>query len=93
VPVGAASLEERRHEGRVFLHQRQRVFGPEPAGARLRVMTCPHDGGASTEVACWFDPDVAAAVAYACRLEAETPARGDAAARAELATAATAPKP
>jgi hypothetical protein len=61
-------------ECRRFLHLLRKTFGPEPAGARLRIQAFPHDFGTYHEVVCLFETEIEASVAYAFRCEAETPA-------------------
>lgn len=83
--VGRADYAERRsRECRAWIGQLRRAFGPEPAGARLRVRAFPHDFGTYHEVCCDYDPAVEDAVAYAFKIEGELPGWWDAAAREEL---------
>ena len=57
-----------------FLQLLYTTFGPEPAGARLAIKWFPHDLGSYCEVVCYYDTESPAAVDYAFRCEAETPA-------------------
>lgn len=73
-----------RAECRAFIGQLIRVFGEPPDGARLVVVSNPHDFGAYLEVGVRFDGDDQRAAEYAYRLESEAPGEWDEAARAEL---------
>lgn len=57
-----------------FIALLRQTFGPEPAGAELRVKACAHDFGTYYEVVCYYHTDIQASVDYAFRCEAETPA-------------------
>ena len=50
-------------------------LGPEPPGARLRVVIHPHDFGAYHDVVCEFVEEDEGATEYAYRCEAEAPTR------------------
>jgi hypothetical protein len=63
-----------RQECQRFLQLIRKTLGPEPEGARLAVTSFPHEFGDDLEVVCHVDTDVPAAVDYAFRCEAETPA-------------------
>jgi hypothetical protein len=63
-----------RKECQQFIQLIRKTLGPEPEGARLAVKSFPHEFGDYLEVVCHFDTDVPAAVDYAFRCEAETPA-------------------
>lgn len=71
-------------EYRAYISQLRREFGPEPAGARLRIKANAHDFGTYHEVVCDFDDTLAGSVDYAYRLESDGPARWDNEALAEL---------
>lgn len=60
-----------------FIQLLREKFGPEPEGACLRVTWFPHDFGSYCEVVCSYNTDSQAAVDYALRCEAETPATGE----------------
>jgi hypothetical protein len=83
--VGSTDYYPRaRRECRAYIHQLQRVFGPEPEGARLFVKTNPHDFGDYLSVACEFEAGNTAATDYAFRCENQQPELWDTQARAEL---------
>jgi len=44
-------------------------LGPEPEGARLATMSCPHDFGSYLDVVCYYDPDNREAIDYALDCE------------------------
>ena len=67
-----------------FIGQLIRQHGEPPMGARLTRKAFPHDFGTYHEVCVIFDEASEDAVAYAYRLEAETPETWDAAAVREL---------
>lgn len=71
-------------ECRAFVAQLRRAFGPEPFGARLAITSNAHDFGVYREVAVKYDDESELASAYAYQLEAGTPERWDADAKAEL---------
>ena len=56
-----------------FIELIRETLGPEPAGAELAIKSFPHDFGTYYEVVIWFEPDDAAAVAYAVRCEDDAP--------------------
>jgi hypothetical protein len=60
-------------ECRRFIELIRRTLGPEPAGAELATTSFPHDFGTYYEVVIWFEPDDAAAVAYAKRCDSDAP--------------------
>lgn len=76
-----------RQECRTFIEQLRRVFGTEPAQARLRIKANAHDFGVYLDVEVVYDDATEGAVEYAFKLENETPARWDDIARAELGIA------
>ena len=49
------------------------TLGSEPEGAELAIKSFSHDFGTYYEVVIWFEPDDAAAVAYAVRCEDDAP--------------------
>lgn len=65
--------EKARPECKRFIELLRLVFGPEPPGAQLAVKSFPHDFGSYYEVICYFDTDIPESVAYAHRLDDETP--------------------
>lgn len=71
-------------ECKVYIAQLRRQFGKEPGTARLKVTSNPHDFGTYYEVGVRFDDDDEVGQAYAYRLEKESPAEWDEAARLEL---------
>ena len=73
-----------RKECRAYIAQLRRMFGDEPAGARLTVTSNPHDFGTYLSVAVEFDPAVEAAADYAFRCESAGPQEWDEIARTEL---------
>jgi hypothetical protein len=76
--------KQARKECTAFINQLRRKFGPEPDGADLRIKSNPHDFGSYYDVACYYDTDDEAAVAYALKCEGETPEEWDDEARKEL---------
>lgn len=76
-----------RAECKAFSAQLLRMFGPAPEGARLIITSNPHDFGTYHDIAVEYDTDNAAALAWALKIEGNTPAEWDAEARAELAKA------
>jgi hypothetical protein len=53
------------------------TLGPEPSGAELAIKSFPHDFGTYYEVVIWFEPDDAAAIAYAERCADDAPRTWD----------------
>ncbi len=49
-------------------------LGPEPTGARLKILSQPHDFGSYLEVVCEYDGENEAAADYAFKCEGEAPA-------------------
>jgi hypothetical protein len=77
--VGQPDYHERaRHECKRFIDLIRRTLGPEPDGARLAIKSFPHDFGNYTEVVCYFDSEIEAAVVYAYRCESDAPATWEA---------------
>jgi hypothetical protein len=56
-----------------FIELIRNTLGPEPEGAEFAIKSFPHDFGTYYEVVIWFEPDDAAAVAYAVRCEDDAP--------------------
>lgn len=73
-----------RKECQAFVAQLIRAFGRPPEGAKLRVSHNPHEFGTYYEVEVVFDGTTEEGIAYAYRLEANTPELWDAAALDEL---------
>lgn len=72
-------------ECKAFIKQLRRVFGDEPAGARLRIKSNEHDFGTYYEVVCQYDDsDNNEAFAYAINCENNTPQKWDEEALKEL---------
>lgn len=82
--------KQARKECTAFINQLRRLFGEEPDGARLRIKSNPHDYGSYYEVTVQYDPEEAAALAYALKCEREAPEEWDDLARTELKAAAPA---
>ena len=76
------SLWRAWHEGRAFLSQLRRTFGPEPAGCELYLRQTSDSLGWHETVRCSFDKNNREAAAYASRVLTEKPTRWDAQARA-----------
>ena len=66
-----------RAECQRFITLLRKTFGPEPAGARLAVISFPHDFGDYLEVVCYFDATLPESVEYAYRCEDNLPATWD----------------
>ena len=84
--------EVAKAECRAFINQLKRMHGEPPDGARVRINAAPHDFGTYHEVVVEYDPKTEAAVAYALKLEAESPNQWDEDALEELARTLS-PKP
>ena len=56
-----------------FIELIRTTLGPEPPGAELAIKSFPHDFGTYYDVVVWFEPDDAAALAYAQRCEDDAP--------------------
>lgn len=82
-PAGRDPAAERR-EARAMIGQLRRMFGEEPAGARLKIHSNPHDFASYLSVRCVFDDQIEEAAEYAYRLEDGFPDAWDDAARVEL---------
>lgn len=76
-----------RQECNIFMDQLVRAFGHPPVGARLTIISNPHEFGTYLEVGVKYNPDSDEAVDYALKLESETPEFWDETAKAELAKA------
>ncbi len=75
VQVGSDDYEERAlAECHRFVGLLRRMFGQEPAGAKLAVKAFPHDYGNYHEVVVFYDRDNAEAVKYAFNVENNQPA-------------------
>ena len=71
--VGSDGYFERaQEECKRYIAQLREQFGPEPAGARLKVKSFPHDFGTYYEVVCLFEVgnEEAEEYAYACEGDA-----------------------
>jgi hypothetical protein len=83
--VGSPDYAARaRAEGRAYVNQLVRKFGPPPEGASLRQKGFPHDYGTYYEVVVSFDDALPEAVAYAFKVEGDLPGHWDRAAKDEL---------
>lgn len=71
-------------ECRVFRNQLIRVFGEEPDNAKLVIKTFRHDFGNYHKVCVLFEENDAEGIAYAFKLEGNTPEKWDEEARKEL---------
>ena len=58
-----------------FVQVIRQVVGPEPDGARLIVMECPHDFGTYHDVVCCYDEDNPEAFKYALACEDKAPTK------------------
>ena len=88
-PAGRNPEQERR-ECKALINQLRRMFGDEPAGARLRIASNPHDFGSYLSVQCRFDDEIEAAAEYAYRIENDFPHEWDSSALVELSQSETA---
>lgn len=82
-PAGRDPAAERR-EAKALIGQLRRQFGDEPAGARLKIKSNPHDFACYLSVECVFNDECEEAAEYAYRIEGEFPANWDSAAKVEL---------
>lgn len=73
-----------RKECQAFIGQLRRMFGEEPAGARLKIVSNPHDFGSYLEVECVYNDENEEAMEYAFRCESEMPEYWDDQAKQEL---------
>lgn len=88
--IGAVKYDywtQARIECRIYINYLRRLFGAEPAGARLRIKSCPHDFGTYYEVVCDFLDDDQTSMDYALKIESETPEYWDDESRRELSAA------
>lgn len=68
--VGSENYTEKaRKECRAYINQLRRVYGEEPFGARLSIMSNPHDFGSYLEVVCKYDENDEKSVEYAFNCE------------------------
>ena len=83
--VGSDNYHDRaRRECKAYVNLLRRALGPEPEGASLSVMSCPHDFGTYLEVVCYVDPEKPRSIDYALRCESDGPQCWDDQARREL---------
>ena len=83
--VGAPNFTScSRMEARALISQLRRIHGPEPQGANLRVISCPHDFGTYYDVAVEYQDDSDEAVAYMLKIDGGVPDTWDEQARQEL---------
>ncbi len=83
--VGQGGYDERAgKECRAYIAQLKRMHGVPPDGARLKIMHNPHDMGTYLSVAVVYDTNNEAAIDYAYKLEANTPASWDGEAKKQL---------
>lgn len=73
-----------RKECNAYMAQLRRQFGEPPTGARLRILSNPHEFGAYLEVAVYYDSDIEGALTYAFDIENNSPREWDETARADL---------
>lgn len=66
-------LPAMRQECNRFIGVMRKIMGEEPPGAKLAIMSNPHDFGTYLDVVCYFDDQNEAAVDYAARCELEVP--------------------
>jgi hypothetical protein len=72
--VGSPDYQDRAlRECRAYAEAIRKVLGPEPEGARLRVVRQEHDFGAYLEVVVEYDGTDEWAARYAARCDAEAP--------------------
>jgi hypothetical protein len=72
--LGHDEYEERaKAECRQYIAAVRIVCGDPPEGARLKVVSQPHDFGLYWEVVVEFDPHIRAACEYAARCDAQAP--------------------
>lgn len=64
-------------ECEALIDQLRRKYGPEPAGARLKMISNPHDFGTYYEVGIQYNEDNEEAVEYALLLESGIPSNWD----------------
>jgi hypothetical protein len=76
--------EKAQKECRAFINQLVRQFGEPPYGARFSVKNFPHDFGTYKEVCVIYDENSEEAIAFAFKVEAESPANWDEEAKKEL---------
>ena len=69
--------EKERQESTRFLNLIRKTLGDEPPGARLAIMSNPHDFGTYLSVVCYYQDDNEAATNYAFRCEDEAPTEWD----------------
>lgn len=83
--VGDYDYQQRgRAECRALIGQLKRMYGEEPAGARLYIKGNSHDFGTYYEVECKFNTESEVATSYAFQCE-NMPEKWDEQSRAELA--------
>ena len=71
-------------ECKAFMGQLRRMFGEEPAGARLKIKANPHDFGTYQQVVCEYNDKNEEACEYAYKCEREMPEYWDEQAKIEL---------
>lgn len=69
VETGVRYVQAMRRECELYLLAIRRVYGPEPAGARLEVRRQEHDFGPYYEVVCAYDDGEPLAAEYAAATE------------------------
>lgn len=66
-------MEKARAECKRYIDLLRKKFGPEPAGAQLKIKSFMHDFGDYLEVVCEFDEDLPESVEYACTCDEDPP--------------------
>ena len=83
--VGAPNFSiTSRMEARALISQLLRIHGPEPQGAVLKIISCPHDFGTYYDVAVEYDDASEEAEAYMLKIDGGVPDNWDEQARKEL---------
>ena len=83
--VGAPNFSiTSRMEARALISQLRRLHGPEPEGAVLKLISCPHDFGTYYDVAVEYQDDSEEAEAYMLKIDGGVPDTWDEQARKEL---------
>ena len=83
--VGAPNFSTcSRMEARALISQLRRIHGPEPQGAVLKLISCPHDFGTYYDVAVEYNAALEEAEAYMLKIDGGVPDKWDEQARKEL---------
>jgi hypothetical protein len=70
-------MQKARADGRRYIQQLLRTFGPCPDGCSYRIVVQHHDFGDYIDVVCQFDDAVEGAMDFAYRVEDEAPQKWD----------------